>query len=395
MMSETLPETATEPTETKLRIIGGNTLRHLVTPLGNFIVAYLVISTASTELWGAFAVRLVIVTLAVHLLAWGNHEYLLRAFSREPGSVGRLWRGSLMTRGLFLTLVAAGAVVVGLRGAELGWTVLWLAAALVHQSLQVVVLYTRRFGVAVVAELAGLAVTAGLVIGSAAPDVVVVIRAVALGVATRAVVGLAVFARDLVGRPVLVVDRRHLVETVPFVLTGLAGLLVSKTDLMVVSAALGYAEVGTYQVVISFFIAIQSLSAVAFTPFVRDFYRSTDTSRDSRVPLLLAAGVTVAGLAIPAGRLVLGHLYGLEVSWLLLVMGALYAVPVFGYLPMVYSLYRDDRESEVVVVGFAGAAVNLVLTVASIRMFGIEGALAAAAVSQWVIWGWYLAKTRT
>ena len=113
----------------RMWIVAGNGARQLVVPLANFVVSYLVISTASAELWGEFVVRLVVVTLTVHVLSWGNHEFLLRAFSRDPEALGSLWRRSLVTRGVFLLVAAAGALALGLRGGELGWTLLWLVAA--------------------------------------------------------------------------------------------------------------------------------------------------------------------------------------------------------------------------------------------------------------------------
>jgi O-antigen/teichoic acid export membrane protein len=383
---EISPEALT--TWARVWIVAGNGARHLVVPLVNFVVSYLVISLASAEIWGEFVVRLVVVTLTVHILAWGNHEYLLRAFSRDPGALGSLWRRSLVTRGSFLVVAVAGCVALGLRGGDLGWAVLWLAAAFGHQALTVVVLFTRRFGVAVSAEVVGLLVTTVLLLSRGPTiDVAFVVKAVVLGLIARLAVGLAAFSRVIFDGVSVVFDPRHLVEAIPFFLTGFSGLLVSKADLLVVTATLSHAEIGAYQVLVSFFIAVQSLAAIAVTPFLREFYRAPDDDDRRTAWRLLAAGVVVLVVAVPVAHLVLNRIYGLDLPLTLLVLGACYSLPVYGYLPLVYLLYKRGREREVALASFVGAAFNIVLTIVLVRPFGMVGALAAGTTAQWVLWG--------
>jgi O-antigen/teichoic acid export membrane protein len=328
--------------------------------------------------------------LAVHVLSWGNHEYLLRAFSRDPEALGPLWRRSLVTRGVFLFVAAAGCLALGLRGGELGFTILWLAASYGYQSLAVVVLFTRRFGVALAAEVAGLAVTAALLLSRGSTmDAAVVVEAVALGFTTRLVVGLAAFSGELLGRGPTAFDVRQLIEAAPFFFTGLSGLLASKADLLVVSAMLSHAEVGAYQVMVSLITGLQGLAAIAFTPFARDFYGSEGSFGRDASRRLFAAGVICAFGSLPAGWLIVNTVYGLALGWPVFVVGAFSVLPVYGALPLVYELYKRGSERLVVVVSFVGAAVNLVLAAGMVPVLGIVGGLAAGAVTQWGIFGWY------
>ncbi len=381
-------------TRARVWIIAGNGARQLIVPIANFVVSYLVISMASAELWGEFVVRLVVVMLAVHVLSWGNHEYLLRAFSRDPEALGPLWRRSLVTRGVFLLVAAAGCVALGLRGGELGWTLLWLAAAFGYQSLAVVVLFTRRFGVALLAETAGLAVTAAVLLSLGSTiDVAAVVQAVALGFSTRLAVGLAAFSGELLGRGPTAFDVRQLIEAAPFFFTGLSGLLASKADLLVVSAMLNHAEVGAYQVMVSLITGLQGLAAIAFTPFARDFYGSEGSFGRDATRRLFAAGLICASGSVPVGWVIVNTIYGLGLPWPVFVIGACSVLPVYGTLPLVYELYKNGREARVVVVSFVGAAVNTALAVGLLPHYGIAGGLAAGAVAQWAVFVWYLATT--
>lgn len=377
-------------TRARMGIILGNGARQLIVPINNFVISYLVISMASAELWGEFVVRLVLVTLAVHVASWGNHEYLLRAFSRDPEALGSLWRRSIVTRGVFLLVAILGSATLGLRGAELGWTLLWLAAAYGSQSLAVVVLFTRRFGVALLGEVAGLAVTAALLLSRGSVlDVSIVVQAVALGFTARLTVVLTAFFRELFDRGSTAIDLRQLVEAIPFFLTGLSGLLASKADLLVVSAMLSHAEVGAYQVMVSLITGFQGLAAIVFTPFVRDFYESKSFIGRRTARRLFAGGVIYAVGSIPAGWLIVNTIYGLALPWPVFVIGALSVLPIYGTLPLVYELYKNGRERRVVVVSFTGAAVNIVLAVGLVPVLGVIGGLAAGAATQWGILGWY------
>ena len=377
-------------TRARMGIITGNGARQLIVPIANCVISYLVISMASAELGGEFVVRLVLVTLTVHVASWGNHEYLLRAFSRDPGALGSLWRRSLVTRGVFLFVAAAGCVALGLRGGELGFTILWLAAAYGSQSLAVVVLFTRRFGVALLAETAGLAVTAALLLSRGPTmDVGFVVQAVALGFTARLVVGLAAFSGDLFARGSTAFDLRQLIEATPFFLTGLSGLLASKADLLVVSAILSHAEVGAYQVMVSLITGFQGFATIVFTPFVRDFYESRTSIGRSTGRRLFTGGMICAVGSVPTGWLIVNTIYGLALPWPVFVIGAFSVLPIYGTLPLVYELYKKGRERLVVIVSFIGAAVNVVLAVGLVPVLGIMGGLAAGAVAQWGIFGWY------
>jgi hypothetical protein len=87
------------------------------------------------------------------VLAWGNKEYLLRAFSFDPVHVAESWQTNLLTR---LALFPAFALVVLL----LAWSpiqawllVLWTLGLVICQSFEVLIVYRRAFLVSIGVEL--------------------------------------------------------------------------------------------------------------------------------------------------------------------------------------------------------------------------------------------------
>ncbi|MEL6823009.1 MAG: hypothetical protein AAFP70_14705, partial [Calditrichota bacterium] len=62
----------------------------LVAPVLNIAVSLLVVRLSSVETWGSFVAVLIIVNLINHLLYWGNREFLLREYSKTPGSIAQI-----------------------------------------------------------------------------------------------------------------------------------------------------------------------------------------------------------------------------------------------------------------------------------------------------------------
>jgi O-antigen/teichoic acid export membrane protein len=366
-------------------VVVENTARNLAVPAANLAVSYVVISAASPELWGRFAVLLVVVGLCVHLLAWGNKEYLLRAMTADPGTVAALWQSSVLTRSLGLPAIFLALAAFGFAPGELGWLAAWIVLAFVFQSLDVVVLFEHRFRLAIAAEIVGLATTlAAILVRGADLDEGAVITAWVVGVSVKTTVLMVGVAPTVCDGWSPRFEFRHLRETLPFVLLGLSGLLQSRIDLFAMAFLAEPADMGRYQVAIGIYIALQAVAGFVMTPFVRELYERSDAEARTVARRLAAAGAWVAVASAPAVWFVLNGLYHFDFSWPVFVVGAVLVVPVYRYLPRVYLLYKHGRERAVVLVSLAGAAVNLVLAVALIPRWSIMGGLTAAAASQWL-----------
>jgi O-antigen/teichoic acid export membrane protein len=368
----------------RVLVVAENTARHLAVPATNLVVSYAVISASSPELWGRFAILLVVVGLCVHLLAWGNKEYLLRAMSADAGSAAALWQRSVLTRCIGLPVIFVAVAALGVAADEPVWLAGWIVLAFVYQSFDVVVLFNHRFRLAIAAELVGLATTLAVILGRAdALDESVVIAAWVAGLLVKTIVLCIGLARVVGAGWSFRVDVRHVRETLPFVLLGLSGLLQSRIDLFAMAALADSGDMGRYQVTIGIYVALQAVAGFVIMPFVGEFYQRSDTENRAVASRLAVGGVAVALLSVPVVRVVLNGLYRFDFPWLVFVLGALVVVPVYRYLPHVYLLYKRGLERRVVAASLAGAVVNLVLAVALIPEWSVVGGLLAAAGSQW------------
>ena len=373
-------------------IVAANSANSLLLPLLSPLFSFLVIRLASVSLWGDFVKVLVVAQLAAHVAGWGNKDYLLREFSRSPAQVAGAWQSSLFTR--LGVCVLAAAALGGFGYSPLRWA---LMAALtlclvLDQSYDVFVLYRRDFAYAFGVEVLGIALLAAPVAVFRAS--LTVDGLIALFAASNLVKPLLYGLRyrgqtpsGLVGR----FEPRRLGLSLSFFLLGLAGLLQSRADLYMVSAFLPAREVGQYQVYSNLVLYVQSAAGLVITPFVKGLYRLSCGVILGLSARLFALGLLAVAVGLPLVGLVLGRLYHLEFAPVFLLAGALLALPVYFYIPVVYALFKANRQRVVVGVTVVGIVASVLFNLWWLPALGMLGAALAAAVAQWVMGALYLA----
>jgi O-antigen/teichoic acid export membrane protein len=189
-------------------------------------------------------------------------------------------------------------------------------------------------------------------------------------------------------------DRSYFVRPLPLFLLGFSGMLQSRVDLYCVSLFLSREEVGHYQVFINLMTYIQSISYFVLAPFLRSFYRLRHEAASKIGLRLFAFGLVIIGPALLAAQLILVHLYRFEFSPWYLIVGGLFAVPVYLYLPFVYTLYRANEEETVLHLNVLGIAISFALSLALLPTLGMLGGVIASATAQWAMLAAYLWRSR-
>jgi O-antigen/teichoic acid export membrane protein len=175
-----------------------------------------------------------------------------------------------------------------------------------------------------------------------------------------------------------------------FFLLGLAGLVQSRADLYVVSYFLPARDVGQYQVYSNLVLYVQSAAGLVVAPFVKGLYRLSNGVILRLSARLFALGLLVVAVGMPLVGIVLRQLYHLDFSAAYLLVGALLALPVYFYVPVVYALFKANRQRVVVGITIFGIVVSLLLNWWWLPGLGMLGAALAAAASQWAMGAVYL-----
>jgi O-antigen/teichoic acid export membrane protein len=357
------------------------------------LVSFLVIRQAGLAQWGAFVPLLISLQLAGQLLSWGNKEYLLRAFARDPANKGAVWRESFLTRALlFLPL---GLLLAFLFPAVWsGWLLLWLLGLLLVQSHEVLVVYRRAFRQAAVVELAGAAVLAAGILGwgeRLAPGHLASLFALAF--LLKGLLLSARFIRDtdlLAGsggaaRRKWRIDPAYFRLAMPFFLLGFSGLLQSRIDLYVVAYFLPGDDVARYQVFMNLLIYLQAAANIILLPFVPTIYRLAYPVIARLSRRLFVVGAVVLPPALALVSLLLRYLYEIELDLRFYLWGGLFVWPLYFFLPIIYALYQANRQNTVIAVNLAGIALNVALDILLLPAYGLVGVVASAALVKWLV----------
>jgi O-antigen/teichoic acid export membrane protein len=368
-----------------------NSLHSLLQPVLNIAVSFIVVRRADEALWGAFVAVLIVVQLLLHVIAWGNKDYLLRAFSRTPAKIRTLWQTNISTRAVFLllTLPLLTLFYDQLAGALL----LWVVAAFIASSFDVLVIYQRRFLIALFVEALATGFVVFALVTADALTVPYILWAFALGATLKAALWLLIFRHMLKGlRPRF--EARYFDHAATFFLLGFSGMLGSRIDLYTVSALLDEQSTGRYQIFINLMLYLQAMAQFIMLPFVKSVYRLDDGAIQHMMMLLFRGGVFIIPFALVAAHRLFIWVYDIHYDLMFMLLGGLFVLPIYAYLPLIYRLYKRNEQGAVLRKNLIGAGANLGLNLLLLPVWGLHGALFSSALMQWTTLIYYLWRWR-
>ena len=168
----------------------------------------------------------------------------------------------------------------------------------------------------------------------------------------------------------------------PFFLLSISGMLGSRADLFLVSFYMDKINVAQYSVVLNFLIYLQAVSNFILQPFMKNFYRINVQATNRMISQLFGLGILVAMIGVPSTFWICSVFFHLEFDSVFWVLGIVYVIPVYFYLPKIYYLYKIGKEKIVLFVNLSGIAINIGLNVLWLPSFGISGALLSGTLVQ-------------
>lgn len=370
----------------RLSTVLQNSAYSLLVPILNITVSFLVIRLNSRELWGGFVEMMVILHLLTHIAGWGNKAYLLREFSRHPAQINQIWGRSLVSR---LALYVPISILLLLIPNGSTWAIAWGLGIMVSQSFEVLIVYRKDFTFAIATELMSIGVlVAGIITQES--DLTILSLTTLFAAVTLVKATLFFWRYSEIALPLnLTIDLNYFRLAGPFFVLGFSGILASRIDLYTVSALMHEQAVAEYQVFINLMLYLQALSAYILLPFIKNLYRMPDASIVRLSYRLFGLGLLILGPAMMGTYGLLILLYDIQYSATFMLLGGLFVLPIYGYIPLIHRLYKNDATRVVLVSNLVGAGTNFVLNLLLIGVMGIAGALLASAVVQWGMMAYY------
>jgi O-antigen/teichoic acid export membrane protein len=319
----------------------------------------------------------------------------------NPSRIGQAWQASLLTRLTLFLPVGVGLFFLGASPAQRLLLVLWCLGLVLFQSFDVLIVYRRDFLLAALVEtltLSGLALCL-LGLGQTITVDWLILLYGLIHLLKAGIYGLRY--REALWNaspdsPALrdQFDLQFFAAAFPFFLLGFSGMLQSRIDLYAVNIFLTERDVGQYQIFINLMIYLQSVSAFILIPFVKTLYRLGQGTIQKIAIRLFAFGLVILIPALIGVQLLLIHVYDFQLSPYFMLWGGLFVLPIYFYLPIIYALYKADRQMGVLKINIVGTVLNFALNILLLPRIGMIGAVVASAIAQWVMLAAYLGQNK-
>lgn len=362
-------------------------LRLFAPAVSGFMISLLVVQLFSKELWGSVANISLWVFLLSGIASWGSKDFLLRQFSREPSAITRVFTASLITRALMLPVLAALLFI--LTEADVTIWILcsaWLAARFIFTSFEPLVIFHKKFGLMAALEITGALVVAAIILLRGRPsEVADIIMFLLLADLLKAMLLCVIFSKSIMFRSTPLISSNHIIGALPFFLIGIAGLLHSRLEQIIVNMCLADGEKALCQVYMSLLLAAMTIPALLITPLTKNLYRSkVEIFRKIRSWLLRigAAAAPLSGILI---WIIVRFLYGFDTGYPILAAGILFCIPSYFYIPAMYESYKQGRQTRILIRVILCFATGCISGFFIIPIWQTTGAIFNAAFTQWLM----------
>lgn len=359
----------------RLFMIGNSALFQLISAFSTAIIAYFVYSKESVAVWGQFAGIWLLVTMLTIVFNFGSKDFLLKEFSLS-GKPSRevcnqyLWLRLPLLIGTILFLLLYVGIEQNLRLIPL------VITAFVVNSYQPLLIFEKRFKLLLSAEvIAILAQLFFLYNQEKQLELNMLLSSFLIYNLIKFLVMMLVFFKHL--KTPAQYQLIHLKPLWPFFLLTLGGLLVNKSDFMIVAALMDDSSKAHYQVISTFSTMGIIAAHAVLQPFIKQIYRVNNALLNKISLNYFLAGIIISLLYIVLVQIVITFLFNFQISLLAKVF--LYCIELifFAINPLVFNIFRNEKQQKFVSIVLVSGIFSLLFAALLVKPYGITGALFA------------------
>lgn len=363
-----------------------NIFRSFSTPLFSFTLSILGIRLFGKENWGDFIYVWTIINFFTFLGNFGNKDFLLRKFSANPSKIIQYFSVSFSSRIVVLSFSLLLFFIVNPITAL--YSIVLIIAIFTYQSLESLIIYHQKFLAQLYAEFFGFAMICILFLNDFKFTLPFLITTYIASYFLK-IITIAFALKSELKFFKFYFSINELKKSFPFFLIILSSWIASKIDLYVVNFKLNNAQIAKYQLAITAFFLLQSLSYLIIVPFNKHLYRLPSSAIHKikiKLGYISVPTIVVGTLIIWA---ILKYIALLNVSTFFYIFGGLASLPIFFYVIDIMLCYRNKKENKILKINVISAVINVALTYYLIDFYGITGAIATVFISQLVILTFY------
>lgn len=347
------------------------------------LVSLVVIQSNSLELWGEFTEALVTVNFLSVLLAFGNKDYLVRAFSKHPSTLKSQWNKIFWSRIPILIFAVTCLYFLTYDTSLFLICAVWLTLNFIQQSFDSLVLFFKNFRQTLLIELLCSILLLGFLIyfgNKITLQLLLLSYAGAQVIRTLLLLGMYWAHLDFPRSSSFSLAELKLLT--PFFLLGLGGFLVDKADLLCVSIFLPHSEKASYQIISNLCNMGIVAASMVLVPFTKNIYRINAATFNVLHRNFNFFGALYS-LSFMLGVYVLCNLlFKIEFTvWVY--FGFLINIFAFTlFLPYMFLFTKHNWQSQAVYLMLASGVFTFLLSALLVPKFNQEGAATACALGQ-------------
>jgi O-antigen/teichoic acid export membrane protein len=351
------------------------------------LLSLLVVKFHSVELWGVYAEILIWSNFFLLFLAFGNHDYLLKAFSNSPSTINQQWTNNVLARSLLLIPSFVLIYFIPAFNALEILMMFLLFFQFLSQSFKVLIVYHRKFTLTIWIELAYNIILFILVISlleTLTIKTLLLILVIAQGV--RFIGYAAFFLKDF-QNIIFRFQYMNIQKSIPFFIPLAVGTIRTKVDAYYGVHFFSIVNLSKYQIFLSFLALAQMTSSFAITPYLKNFYRSKNTLILKVQKQFFIYGWVFALLMCGIMFIVISKIYELDFTDNQYILAFIFMIPLFLHVLLVNEYYKRDKQNKIALFASIVVILQIIAGYFLIKYWDMNGALLLKAFGQWAIVG--------
>lgn len=369
----------------RLGLITNNTLRQILISVFSMVIPFLVIHFSSKEIWGSFVSVFLYCLLVLQIINWGNKEYLLREFSKNPKEISIYLSENMATRFPLVVLF----FVIGLFLFPISfsvWILIWLLGRYLMHATEALVFYEKKFNGSILIELITFSFF-GILFYLFRNDITVYFLIVIFSLYQflKGILYVGLF-KNWLSIQNFTFRINYFKAALPFFILSILGFLGSKIDLYIIENLESKTITAEYQIINSLLVFCMSITALVYSPFTRLLYRNTSQIVDKAKNILAYIGLIIVPVSLLIIYFILELYLKVELEFYFYLIAFAYVYPCYVYGLDIIDLFKQHKEKTVVLVLTIGVILNSILSASFLYLgHGIIGALSGSAIAQLVI----------
>lgn len=352
-----------------------NGIRSIVSPFLSIGFSFVVVNYFSKQLWGEFVDVLLLMLLVTFITNWGNNDFLVRSFSKNPKNIIKNWQDFFLARIPVLILFIVCIILYFPNNIVL-WLVLWQIASFIFNSFTAVLNYNRDYGKALIFEVISFFTLISLLIFSKNNmSLTLLIKYYTIQYIVKALLFSVLYIRFFKFNE-FKFNTLLLLQSSVFFLLSITGFLQSKIDVYVLKFYTDVITLGEYHIISGFIIFAQSISTILILPYVKNIYRMPEKQLIKIRKFIAKIGFLIQFLVTIIIYYILKEFYNIQLNTLQLIAAFLIGYPTYIYVTYVYNLYKKKLELIVLKTCAFCTILNVSLSIVFLKLnYGITALL--------------------